>query len=113
MKSDNKQRVKGEALLEIRGLKIEGNSDGVWHPIVKGVDLTLKRGEVLGLIDDEDGTAADRHQRQQEIVQRGDEVVPRGVCQPSVPDRLPGHDAEVQEHLAEQFFSGQERVEDE
>ena len=50
MKSDNKQRVKGEALLEIRGLKIEGNSDGVWHPIVKGVDLTLKRGEVLGLI---------------------------------------------------------------
>lgn len=50
MKSDNKQRVKGETLLEIRGLKIEGNSDGVWHPIVKGVDLTLKRGEVLGLI---------------------------------------------------------------
>ena len=32
MKSDT-QRVKGEALLEIRGLKIEGNSDGVWHPI--------------------------------------------------------------------------------
>ena len=26
------------------------NSDGIWHPIVKGVDLTLKRGEVLGLI---------------------------------------------------------------
>ena len=49
MKSDT-QRVKGETLLEIRGLKIEGNSDGVWHPIVKGVDLTLKRGEVLGLI---------------------------------------------------------------
>jgi len=49
MKSD-KQRVKGESLLEIRGLKIEGNSDGVWHPIVKGVDVSLKRGEVLGLI---------------------------------------------------------------
>jgi peptide/nickel transport system ATP-binding protein len=49
MKSE-KQRVKGESLLEIRGLKIEGNSDGVWHPIVKGVDLSLKRGEVLGLI---------------------------------------------------------------
>jgi len=43
-------RVKGEDLLEIRGLKIEGNADGVWLPIVKGVDLTLKRGEVLGLI---------------------------------------------------------------
>jgi peptide/nickel transport system ATP-binding protein len=49
MKSD-KQRIKGEILLEIRGLKIEGNSDGVWHPIVKGVDLSLRRGEVLGLI---------------------------------------------------------------
>lgn len=53
MKSDHQrdaQRVKGADLLQIRGLKIEGNSDGVWHPIVKGVDLTLKRGEVLGLI---------------------------------------------------------------
>ena len=49
MKSD-KHRVRGETLLEIRDLRIEGNSDGVWHPIVKGVDLSLKRGEVLGLI---------------------------------------------------------------
>ena len=48
--STEKKRVKGETLLEIKGLKIEGNSDGVWHPIVKGVDVTLKRGEVLGLI---------------------------------------------------------------
>ena len=46
---DNK-RVKGAALLEIKGLKIDGKSDDVWNPIVKGVDLTLKRGEVLGLI---------------------------------------------------------------
>jgi peptide/nickel transport system ATP-binding protein len=48
-----KQRVgreKGEVLLEIKGLRIEGFSDEEWHPIVKGVDLTLKRGEVLGLI---------------------------------------------------------------
>ncbi len=45
-----KKRVKGETLVEIKGLKIEGNSDGVWHHIVKGVDLTLRRGEVLGLI---------------------------------------------------------------
>ncbi|MBM3520122.1 MAG: ABC transporter ATP-binding protein [Alphaproteobacteria bacterium] len=45
-----KKRVKGEVLVEIKGLKIEGNADGVWHPIVKGVDLTLRRGEVLGLI---------------------------------------------------------------
>jgi peptide/nickel transport system ATP-binding protein len=44
------KRVKGEILLEMRGLKIEGYSGEAWHPIVKGVDLTLKRGEVLGLI---------------------------------------------------------------
>ena len=48
--NSEKKRVKGDVLLDIKGLKIEGNSDGVWHPIVKGVDLTLKRGEVLGLI---------------------------------------------------------------
>ena len=49
MKSETK-RVKGDTLLEIKGLHIEGQSDDVWHEIVKGVDLTLKRGEVLGLI---------------------------------------------------------------
>ena len=46
----DKKRVKGETLLEIKGLKIDGYSDDVWNPIVKGIDLTLKRGEVLGLI---------------------------------------------------------------
>src|SRR4029453_14820899 len=43
-------RTRGDLLLEIRNLHIEGESDEVWRPIVKGVDLTLKRGEVLGLI---------------------------------------------------------------
>ncbi|MEM7045103.1 MAG: ATP-binding cassette domain-containing protein, partial [Pseudomonadota bacterium] len=37
-------------LLEMRGLKIEGMADDQWHGIVHGLDLTLKRGEVLGLI---------------------------------------------------------------
>ena len=46
----DKKRVKGETLLDIKGLKIDGYSDDVWNPIVKGIDLTLKRGEVLGLI---------------------------------------------------------------
>ena len=49
MKVETK-RVKGETLLEMKGLKIDGYSGEVWHPIVKGIDLTLKRGEVLGLI---------------------------------------------------------------
>ena len=37
-------------LLEMRGLRIEGFSDEKWHQIVKGVDITLHRGEMLGLI---------------------------------------------------------------
>jgi peptide/nickel transport system ATP-binding protein len=37
-------------LLIIKDLRIEGRSGDQWHPIVKGVDLTLNRGEVLGLI---------------------------------------------------------------
>src|ERR1700758_3516115 len=40
----------GKTLLEIRGLRIEGQSDERWTEIVKGIDLTLRRGEVLGLI---------------------------------------------------------------
>ncbi|MEM1049285.1 MAG: ABC transporter ATP-binding protein [Pseudomonadota bacterium] len=39
-----------DVLLKIRGLKIEGYSDEKWVPIIKGVDLTLHRGEVMGLI---------------------------------------------------------------
>src|SRR5476649_1270256 len=42
--------IAGTILLEIRGLRIEGQSDDRWNEIVKGVDLTLRRGEVLGLI---------------------------------------------------------------
>jgi len=37
-------------LLTIKGLKIEGRSDEMWNPIINGVDLELKKGEVLGLI---------------------------------------------------------------
>ncbi|MEQ8397589.1 ABC transporter ATP-binding protein [Thalassobaculum sp.] len=37
-------------LLRIRGLKIEGQTEEGWAEIVHGVDLDLKRGEVLGLI---------------------------------------------------------------
>ena len=43
-------RAKGDVLLEMRGLRIEGQADEQWHEIVHGVDVTLRRGEVLGLI---------------------------------------------------------------
>lgn len=39
-----------EQLLKIRNLWIEGRSDETWNPIINGVDLDLKKGEVLGLI---------------------------------------------------------------
>ena len=37
-------------LLTMKGIQIEGFSDERWTPIVKGIDLTLDKGEVLGLI---------------------------------------------------------------
>ncbi len=39
-----------KVLLKIEGLRIEGYADEKWVEIVHGVDLTLHRGEVLGLI---------------------------------------------------------------
>ncbi len=39
-----------EPLLKIRGIQIEGRSDETWTPIIKGVNLTLQRGQVMGLI---------------------------------------------------------------
>ena len=41
---------KKEVLLEMKDLRIEGYSDEKWVEIVHGVDLTLHRGEVMGLI---------------------------------------------------------------
>ena len=41
---------KADPLIQINNLKIEGFSDEQWHPIIKGINLTLKRGQVMGLI---------------------------------------------------------------
>lgn len=41
---------KSDTLLSIKGLKIEGFTGDEWIEIVHGIDLDLKRGEVLGLI---------------------------------------------------------------
>ncbi len=43
-------KEKKEQLLEITNLKIDGRSDDEWHEIIKGLDITLNRGEILGLI---------------------------------------------------------------
>lgn len=50
MATDPASGKKGEILLEMEGVRIDGFSDERWHEIIKGVDLTLRRGEVLGLI---------------------------------------------------------------
>lgn len=39
-----------DLLVKIRNLWLEGRSDEKWNPIINGVDLDLKQGEVLGLI---------------------------------------------------------------
>ena len=47
---DTPRGQKGDVLLDMRDIRIDGFSDERWHEIIKGVDLTLKRGEVMGLI---------------------------------------------------------------
>ncbi|KIC21354.1 ABC transporter [Leisingera sp. ANG-Vp] len=39
-----------DLLLEMRDIRIEGYTEEKWNPIIKGINLSLKRGEVLGLI---------------------------------------------------------------
>ena len=41
---------KGDILLEMKDIRIDGFSDERWHKIIKGIDLTLHRGEIMGLI---------------------------------------------------------------
>ena len=41
---------KGDVLLEMKDVVIDGFSDDRWHEIIKKVDLTVKRGEVVGII---------------------------------------------------------------
>ena len=48
--NDRDRGTKGDILLEMKDVVIDGFSDERWHEIIKGVDLSLKRGEVLGLI---------------------------------------------------------------
>ncbi len=50
MTDDGNRGQKGDLLLEMRDIVIDGYSDDRWHEIVKGVDVTLRRGEIMGLI---------------------------------------------------------------
>ena len=49
MKSNPETRgSKGDVLLEMRDVRIDGFSDEKWHPIIKGVDLTLETWRSAG-----------------------------------------------------------------
>ena len=50
MTSDNARGNGGDCLLKIKDLRIEGFFDEQWHQIIKNIDLTLHRGQVMGLI---------------------------------------------------------------
>lgn len=49
-KLDSVRGTKGDVILDVKGLRIRGKSKAGWAEIVKGIDLTLRRGEILGLI---------------------------------------------------------------
>ncbi|MER8917362.1 ABC transporter ATP-binding protein [Mesorhizobium sp. M0761] len=49
-KLDGVRGTKGDVILDVRGLRIGAKSKAGWAEIVKGIDLTLRRGEILGLI---------------------------------------------------------------
>ena len=51
-------------------------------------------------------------ERQQELVQRADQLVLRGRGDPPAPHRLARDDAEVEQDLAQQLLDRQERIQD-
>tara|TARA_B100001123_G_scaffold163456_1_gene188315 strand:- start:584 stop:2206 length:1623 start_codon:yes stop_codon:yes gene_type:complete len=46
----NKENKKDKLILKMKDIYIQGYSDEKWHDIILGVDISLNRGEVLGLI---------------------------------------------------------------
>ena len=44
------KKNKPELLLEMKDIQIDGFADNRWHKIIKGMNLKLNKGEVLGLI---------------------------------------------------------------
>ena len=47
---NNSKNKKRDLLLKIEDIYIDGFSDERWHKIIKGINLELNRGEILGLI---------------------------------------------------------------
>ena len=50
MNSNKSKKNKSDLILKMEDIYIDGFSDERWHKIIKGINLTLNRGEILGLI---------------------------------------------------------------
>lgn len=50
LQSDQTSAQSSEYLVDLQDVYIDGFSDDEWHPIIKGVNLQLKRGQIMGLI---------------------------------------------------------------
>ena len=48
--SHTENNTGSEFLVDLKDVYIDGFSDDEWHPIIKGVSLQLKRGQIMGLI---------------------------------------------------------------
>ncbi len=48
--SNSQENKDAAPLLRMTNIHIEGFSDERWHPIIKGINLELQRGQVMGLI---------------------------------------------------------------
>jgi len=71
------------------------------------------RRQVLRLVDDQHRAAVNGHQRQQEFVQRADQLVLARGGDASAAHAFTRHDAEIEQDLAQQLLDREERVEDE
>ena len=75
--------------------------------------LEHARREVLGLVDEQHGAAANRDQREEKVAQRRGELVGGGPGKALGQERVARDDAEIDQDLAQQLLDGQERIEHE
>src|SRR5437868_1057080 len=67
---------------------------------------------MLRLVDDQNRASPNGHQRQQELVQRADQLVRGRLRDAPTAHALARYDAEVEQYFAQQFLDRKKRVED-
>src|SRR5688572_15780456 len=66
---------------------------------------------MLRLVDDQHRAAVQRHQRQQEVMQRPNQLVLAGRREAARPQCILRHHAKAEEHFSQQLLDRQERIE--